>query len=413
MMGGQPAFAQSFPGGKIGSFVKPSPLGVARPTSKGYQESTMDVKLFGVKKEWSGLSTPSTWDVKGEDLELVPWEFPLERTHREISAAASDVAARISDVLRDLSVEAEYCCKTAKAKCKTSDYVCFRIRLFAAEESGQPVVVEVQRRSGSASSFMRTCRAVLDAAEGKVTHAVKASVTKKVPPFMTKPIGSMQCLASVPKHQDYDKESTDAMDGVLKMLRSEKHDAHVLGLENLCALTDPVSTVLAVSLRVSKCVILGNNKFDIREEIRLLTEHDVFSPEFDHGGAHSKHVDHLRHLALCAFSNSLGVCAKDGCLAGALKSQRWFADNLIPSLVDELERVETNANNACQAARCIHSIIACSSDMAETLAESGRGWRDRKGTCLWKGTPRVARRRDPAVSGSCTRIFLTDYSAEA
>lgn len=319
-------------------FGKTPPIGISRPPV-GLKPLSRQEDPFAVKKEWCGVADSTIWDVKGEDLEQIPLGFQLERTHREIrDADAAEVASRITKTLCQLSIEAEYDCKQAKAKCKTNDYVGFRIRLFAGGENGQPVVVEVQRRCGSASSFMRSCRAILDAAEGK-TVAVPAQ--KKLPPF--KPVSQMKCLQSVIKQEEKkDDGSEAALDGVLDMLRSKRSDLNVLGLENLVCLTDPLKTCPVAALRVSRCVAVGDDKFDVREEIRMLTERDVFASGFEEEETAARHMDHLRHLALQIFANSLSMCSKDGCLSLACE-QKWFADHLIPSLVDELKRARSSA----------------------------------------------------------------------
>ena len=126
------------------SFGKAPPIGLSKPKLGLTQSRTS----FTVTQEW----TSQQWDVKGHDLEMVPVDFPLERTHREIRCDASEVAKRISSSLQRLSIDAEYDNEKAKAKCKTMECVKFRIRLYASGENGQPVVVEVQRRSGSTSS---------------------------------------------------------------------------------------------------------------------------------------------------------------------------------------------------------------------------------------------------------------------
>jgi hypothetical protein len=198
---------------------------------------------FGVKQEWRGSASPSVWDVKGQKLEMLPLDFPLERTHREINDDASKIAARISDALRALSIETEFDCEKAKAKCKTNDCVCFRIRLYAGSENGEPVIMEVQRRNGSAASFMRSCLSILDAAEGK--DAVRK---KSLPPFIQKPIGQMKCLQSI---APVVAEPANPLDNVVDLLRSKKRDSNILGLENLCFLMDPYQTVPFVAIQVS------------------------------------------------------------------------------------------------------------------------------------------------------------------
>lgn len=350
------------------SFGKAPPLGLSRPPvglkplSKGPREGS-----FEVKKEWSGVSSSAIWNVKGETLEQIPLGFQLERTHREIIEDASVVASRITESLRSLSIEAKFDCEKAKVKCKTSDCVGFRIRLYAGGETGQPVVVEVQRRCGSASVFMHSCRAILNAAEGKAFPVKNAS------PLMSMPIGQMKCLQSIVHEESKnDNGSEGALDGVMVMLRSSRSDLNLLGLENLCCLTDPLRTAPTAALRISKCVTIGDVKYDIREEIRVLTERDVFASGFDQEqeGA-DRHVDQLRHLALKVFANSLSMCSKDGCLVAPVKEQKWFGDNLIPSLVDEVKRAPTSACNAHQATCCLHSLASCSDHARRLVVDAG------------------------------------------
>lgn len=254
---------------------KPLPLGISRP-SFGLPSRP---QRFGVKQEIFGVSPSSlAWDVKGEYLDAIP-DFPLERTHRVVrDVGASEIASRISESLRQQSIDTEYDAKAAKAKCKTSDYVCFRIRLYAGGDNAEPVVVEIQRRCGSSSSFMRTCRAILSAAEGK--SAQESSSPAMSPNF--KPAGEMNFLRSLPpllRSMDASAESSFALDNAMEMIRSPKRDSNILGLENLASLTDPIKTNPQVALKVSKRLLLGEDNYDIREEIRLLTEHDVFESD--------------------------------------------------------------------------------------------------------------------------------------
>jgi hypothetical protein len=365
MMSGPTLMEGPVVGGRLG-FMKPPALGLSRPSQ--HAKLFKPDASFGVEKEWSAMMSPSLWNVKCEDLEMVPLDFPLERTNREIMGeTASVVSSRISNALRCLSIEADYDDKKAKAKCKSSDLVSFRIRLYSGGEEGQPVVVEVQRRCGSAYSFMRSCRAILNSAEGKGVE--EALGMKKVPPFMKKPIGQMKCLQSViPKNENVDEVVIAELDCVMEMLRSKERESNILGLENLCSITDPLKTVPVVAIRVSKCVVLGDEKYDVREEIRALTERDVFTPE----DGPSEHAEHLRHLSLAAFANALSTCSKHGCLAEAVKDQKWFADHLIPLLLDELKRAPLSTCIAYRAASCLYSLIECSVE-ARIIFEKGGG----------------------------------------
>jgi len=355
------------------SLIGASPLLLQPPSLFPAKSAPVSSSPFGVKKEWSGKTSAAVWNVKSDDLDLVPVDYPLERTHREIYQDATTVAKRISEALCGMSIETEYVSEKAKAKCKTNDCVSFRIRLYAGNETGEPVVVEIQRRCGSASSFMRSCRAILDSAEGKeVKTLAQAGQPRTLPPFMMKkPLGQMKCLQSLPplKAPSLSMSPDVSLDNVVNMLQSNKRDVNILGLENLCSLTDPVKTLPAAAVSVSKSIILGCDKHNVRQDIRNLTECDIFGVEDD--VALARHVNHVRHLALQVFANALGVCCKDGCLTDAVQQQSWFVEYLIPSLLDELKRAETNSSNAYHAAECLQSLIASSPSSRQTLVNNG------------------------------------------
>lgn len=347
------------------SLEPPAKLGISKP-SKGLKGPARE--SFGVKQEWSATAFPSSWIVDGQELELVPTEFPLERTHREISEDASIVASRISETLRLLSIQTEFDCKKAKAKCTTSDCVNFRIRLYAGGEDGKPVVVEVQRRCGSASSFMRSCRAILDAAEGESTR----SDTKMKAPNQMKAIGDLKCLEKArPSDEEAKIEVKSSLDVAVEMLRSSRHDLTLMGLENMCYLTDPLKTLPQCALRISRDIIMENNMFDLREEIRVLIERDHFRNGLDSDEGPVNHDEHLRQLALRVFSNAMALCSKDGCLIVAVNEQKWFGDTLIPTLIDELKRATVSANSAYEAAICVLSLVSCSGLALQVLVENG------------------------------------------
>lgn len=346
---------------------KPPPLGIARPgklSSRGRSGS------LAVKQTWTGVTVSSAWDVKGEDLEQVPIDYPLERTHRTIEGVdAAEVAKRISEALRTHSIESKFGKKPVKAKCKTNDMVSFRIRLYAGGDNGLPVVVEVQRRSGPASSFMKTCRALLAAAEGK--ELTEMPISRKMPP-LSKPLGQMKCLqaVSIPS-VSISVLSDEEISRAVSMVRSEQKDLNELGLENLLALTDPIKTSPAVALAVSKCVVLGDEKHDIREDIRVFTERDVFEEEAKEEEALMRHAEKVRYLALSVFANGFATCARDGCLEKALEGDGWFKDNFMSALVDELKLCESSASCALQASRCIGSLLESSPSARRFLASQG------------------------------------------
>jgi len=352
-------------GSSIGGprFGKAPPLGISRPTGKTPRSSSVTVR-----KEWN----EENWKIT-DPLEKVPLDFPLERTHREIyGVSANEVAKRISNALRLLSVDAHYDNENAKVKCTTNDCVSFRIRLFAGGEDGLPVIVEVQRRSGSPSSFMRVCRKILDGAEGNEVKAVSKSEQKKVPSFMKTPVGEMKCLKDIPMKNDPETRVNGSLDKSMDLLRSEQKDTNILGLENLCHLTDPLKTRPDMALMACKAIMFDSKCSDVRDEVCVMLQKDAFlQEEFDDEEEAATNLgDISRHMALILLSNTLALTSKDGCLDDAVKREKWFADFLIPTLLDEVKSFEKNANNAYEAACGLSSLASCSEAARHVMGDN-------------------------------------------
>lgn len=317
--------------------------------SKGRSDSVT------MEKEWSGNIPTANWNVQPQCLELVPLDFPLERTHREIpDADASIVAARISQALQKLSIDAEFCDHTARAKCKTEDFVSFRIRLYAGGEGGQPVIVEVQRRTGPVRSFMHTCRSIIAAAEGKEFQHEKPSGPKPVACT-----SFMKCLKGATVKVDPYGDCISSLHRIVDLLRDKRIDVNVLGMEDLCSLTDPMKTILKTAEITAKAVVIGIDNFCLRDEIYLVLQRasdhimDADDKGMDYG-------ERLRTLALKVFALSLNLSVQFKCLEGPVNEQSWFVEVLVPMLLTEIDRSQDSPLRACIAISCVNSLCTTS-----------------------------------------------------
>jgi hypothetical protein len=307
------------------------------------------------------MARPSNWVVKTDALEMA--SFPLERTHREIPGVEADeVSWRISEALRSLSIEAEFDDEKAKAKCRTCDYACFRIRLYAGSESGRPVVVELQRRSGSGMSFMQSCRAILSAAEGRAptfTH-------QKAHPFIKCPIAGMKCLQALKPEIARKAELNIALNKVMELLQRKDDSSAILAMENLCLLTDPLKTSPQMAMRVSMTIFTSDSIYNLRQEITSVLERDGVA----RGVSGQIQTERLRHLALLVLSKALSLTAKDGSLERSIHNEHWFEHFLLPTLMDEVRRAKTSPNNAYVACGCLVSLMSCSAVARGLIHES-------------------------------------------
>lgn len=352
-------------GPKFGKAPATSSIGLPKP-SGGLGKPR---NSFTVTQEWTSTVSAASWDVKGEDLELVPVDFPLERTHREIRCDASEVAKRISTSLQRMSIDAEYDNEKAKAKCKTMECVKFRIRLYAGGDNGQPVVVEVQRRSGSTSCFMRSCRAVLDAAEGNEASGGPKTV-KQSAKFTPRNIGAMDCLRSIeipgPSPQE---EAAMAFDSAANLCKSNMHDSVILGLQSLCSLTDPIKTSPKVSTLVARWVLLGHESHNTRDKITAVLK--LVPDEDDEELAVI--MEQQKHFALIVLANALDMLAKDGSLAAAIEEHAWFETALVPALLVAVKQAGESASNAYQAARGVYCLLVTAPSSSLRMMEENGG----------------------------------------
>ena len=353
----------------------PVPLSKGNFRPSGFVAAKEDIRMDGLTmaKEWIGkVAVTSNWDIKDDGLKTVPLDFLLERTHKEIhGCGACEVACRISDALRDLSIEAEFDDERAKAKCCTRDFVSFRIRLFASGEGGTPVIVEVQKRSGQTMSFMQSCRAILSAAEGL---KVAEQPQKKGPPSTFKlPIGEMQCLKGVPPVVITNEDVRSYLEKSIELMRSDKRDANLLGIENLCLLTDPLKTALSTASRVSFYVVIGDDKCNIRDEIEVLSQRSAETSAFMQSPMEEgvDYFQQIHHHILRLFSNALLLTAQSGLLHDAVQSQSWFRGHLVPTLLDEIKNAALCPNNSHVAAKCLHSLMCSDVACDEVLALDG------------------------------------------
>lgn len=339
------------------SFARLPPLQIGIP--KAIHTISSSDPCFGVKREWNG-SVPETWDVQIEDLEPVPALFPLEKTHREISEEPSIISSRISDALQALSIQTEFCNKKVKAKCQTNDFVTFRIRLYAGSVTGTPVVVEIQRRSGSPKSFMQTCRILLDAASyGKIPGADSAvrKVCEMECPLSTMlaPGKHMKCLGQVSTEPDASHVTKEIEALVALFDRNANTDQGVLALESLLCLTDALKSSPNIAIQASEAVF---SNYQLRHHLleQASDRHPFQADGMQYVGGRK------RQLAFAVFANALESKASD--LTGEYD---WFSSRLVPAIVEALHHASEFTCVAYQASRCASQIASQSTILRHEL----------------------------------------------
>ena len=266
---------------------------------------------------------PKGWNLT--EAPTLPEFFPLERTAVFVPDVPKDkadvVATRVSNMLRELSIDATYDNVKAKAKCMTAENVDFRVRLFRGRNQyNHGIIVEVQRRFGFSVDFHNQTTAILDAAKGKIP---------RIPPSVT----------GLPEMSDSEDEydasvSSCSLEFVSKMLNHPAYDARSLGLKTLSALTDPIKMGHTTARKVSMALFEPGS--DVGAKVVEIVQDDTVDPDETFG---------LRLMAMTTLCNGIQA------VSGDISAYVW--DKLRPTFIKILRSASDNPQMAYLATRSI------------------------------------------------------------
>lgn len=298
-------------------------------------------------------STPFSWKLSA--VPVLPEFHLLERTATFVPhSMPSEVASRISDVLRERSIEAQYENGKAKVKCTTAEGVDFRIRLYRGRgKYNHGIIVEVQRRFGTSFVFHSDTQAILDGARGEVPAPPQPSLSRgNVLPEVSDgdEDNSADCEVS---YQVPSAESSLAM--VAKMMNLSGFDSQHLGLQMLSPLVDSerltLSTAKSVASRLfeqdcevgEKVIdyVINNNK---KPRSRVTKRGALDDDDEDE----SDSLKILRNASLSILANATRACGK------VPESRR---DPLRTALLRDLKYADEHPNTAFLAAKCLEFFI--------------------------------------------------------
>ena len=325
------------------------------------------------------------WSVK--EIPLNP-PYPVERTHeilRHISP--SIIANRIAACLRNHSIGAVYDDKNATCIAETSDLTKFYVRLFrcAGDEKDDAVLVEVQRRCGSCTTFHDAARIVLAAAKGlpsnDTSRAFKDMMSSKprsIPASMIARAEEFMCTSRRCSREDSKEEKNKGevvladLECVNCLLHKDRIDAHLLALESLRFLTDVQSTDVDVAAAAAKTLIAGEGvAAEIRNAVLSLVLHgtlDTNESRCPHDCDVDICFDHALHdHALAVLANSIGLLAKNFSEVEppVVLSE---SNDLLAALAEDIADAEKKPNDAYEASRCMNKLLEAS-DAAKLDAE--------------------------------------------
>jgi hypothetical protein len=343
-----------------------------------------------VQQKQKQVTTRFVWNLTSAPS--LPEFHPLERTAVFIPhSTPSDIAPRISSILRERSIEAQYDDSKAKVRCTTEEGVDFRIRLYRGRgRYNHGIIVEVQRRFGTSLVFHNDTQAILDGAEGKVSTLTSPPSFKRAATTTTTLAPPSITSKNLPEVTDED-EDTDTDDEygsgsssadsslamVAKMMKLPGFDSQYLGLQTLSPLVDSdrlsLSTARAVAtklfqpdnevgIKVFQCIVNNNNsnnrggcKGKKRKSRGVFDDEDDDDDDDDNNDSMI-----LRNMCLNILANSLR--AYDGTKQ---EIPLFLRELLRPALLQDLQDADKHPNTALLSAKSLQYFVKVDHDTTE------------------------------------------------
>jgi len=312
------------------------------------------------RKNNFSLNVEAMWIV-ALPLRFVPPNYPLAAGY--CTGFISDIggkviAARVKSCLRQQSIYAVFNSRDASAICQSMDRVTFKVSLFSGRgDFAHGVIIEVRRYSGDSISFFRYRCAVILAAQGKAgleTANDKGSNLSLLAPDINDEENRLLCQ--------------EALIDILCLLKDERQDTQLLGMESLRNLTDEVKSggFIAHEVSIHLRKRFGGDESACGDSDRVgsaIMEHlmrhlwaghliDEKSTEFE-----ESHIGDVRLLSLQVFKNIMANSTH----GYALLEEKFLVSNLVPVLIEELKHASVRPHGAYFAASCLYFILQYSS----------------------------------------------------
>lgn len=382
--------------------MRPAPV-LSAPGKTAKMTSKSVTKRPNSTMKASQHSTVTNWSVSNSNVRCVPSFYPLEKSSRFIDDSPANIASRISNCCRLLSVQAKFNDNLATADLVTEEHVEIHLTLWKAENSGATesdvltrgvaseesvmlTIVEAQRRNGCSVIYHRYCRNLLDAAQG--TFCLEDDHRKAS--------CDQHPRLQVEKKGMEGENSLLALEIAASLLTKDRMDARRLGMESLCLLTDPSKTGEDTALLASQVVLFGTvqkanidddaaefipDELGIREAILSLVQFGSLGDycDFEAEDSTTQIEDDsnqiLHNLALAVLANALEVletygtrmmaptdAAKPSANIFLEESKEMTKRELLASLLNVLGKAEAKPHDACLSAQCLRSLFQASKE---------------------------------------------------
>mmetsp|Transcript_26793 Transcript_26793/g.45682 ORF Transcript_26793/g.45682 Transcript_26793/m.45682 type:complete len:410 (+) Transcript_26793:119-1348(+) len=321
-------------------------------------------------KHFSSCPT-STW-INGDyhSLPEVPMFYPIERTSTVVNCYDPRVSAnRILSCLQMLSITAKFSVNEEYALfAETLDHTKFCIRMYKDRKG---ILVELQRIDGDSFNFIKDAHILLAYARGEKMDETKVA-TRRRSSLTYIPASVMACHAEKCPYED----TTDQyMMHVEELIKKDRSDAILLGIESLLLLTDQERS--AVSVAAADAVLNGNGHLAIKDFILkcIHCPRLTLSPKDDGFQYAFRQCEIMHNTALEILGNSLQTAADAECpslLNSLIQSDEWMGESgILDVLFYDLSNAADRSHDAYHAARCLNTLLDSSSEMKSSLIERG------------------------------------------
>jgi len=366
------------------------PMSIPRPQFKRINNTNP------VKESIS--SNVPLWTVAKSALTEVPEGYTVTRTSRFIpDTDPSIISSRVSNALKQRSVQTEYCSRKAKAICMNAEMIKYHVQLYRGKGSrSDGVVVEIRRLDGSGRSFFQDSKAILNAAEGdydscqprqtkKRTNYGTCDARQVVHSSLRRPVSEISSLkkCKLSTHEEEKKATAEGINVVTRLLQDPYFDTNVMGMRALCSLLNTQNACTHTVSEASKAVLCGSNSPVIFNSIASLLERGTLPRRGECGSSSTEaekeeeKVDgecygELRNLALVAVSSALAFVEKSEHNRYLLSDEKsWLMTTLTPILVKILDEVESDPHCAYHALMIVKKLCSMSDAVKSLACESG------------------------------------------
>jgi hypothetical protein len=324
------------------------------------------------------------WTVAKSALTEVPEGYTVTRTSRFIpDTDPSIISSRVSNALKQRSVQTEYCSRKAKAICMNAEMIKYHVQLYRGKGSrSDGVVVEIRRLDGSGRSFFQDSKAILNAAEGDYDCCDARQVVHS---SLRRPVSEISSLkkCKLSTHEEEKKATAEGINVVTRLLQDPYFDTNVMGMRALCSLLNTQNACTHTVSEASKAVLCGSNSPVIFNSIASLLERGTLPRRGECGSSSTEaekeeeKVDgecygELRNLALVAVSSALAFVEKSEHNRYLLSDEKsWLMTTLTPILVKILDEVESDPHCAYHALMIVKKLCSMSDAVKSLACESG------------------------------------------